>query len=279
MYRNRYEFRIFGLKRSGNHPVIMWLASLFNEPVYFYNHCDLDPFRTRFPENKVNSNLNIFYKNDDMYRWNELYIKPVREKNRECIIYSYENKPLKQFTEYVNKYINNDYMIGKSEKKYDVLILRDFYNFTASTVNLRRDDSLGNHSKIDGADTIWTAGHERMTRRISLWKEYAKEFLGETDYLKNKLCISFNKFISDEQYRIDIATILELNYSDITLNYIGGFGQGSSFSGIAADGKANTLRVLDRWRIFKDNKIYWDIINKDKEVIELSNKIFGVINE
>ena len=40
------------------------------------------------------------------------------------------------------------------------------------------------------------------------------------------------------------------------------------------DGKADKMKVLERWKHFVDNEIYKDIF-KDKELVELSNAIFG----
>jgi len=275
-YRNEFEFRAFGLKRSGNHPIIMWIASLFDNPVYFYNCCDVDPFRTRFPENKVSEVLNLFHKNDDTYRWNEEDLDEIRCKKKNCIIYSYENKELKEFTEFIKDYINEEYMVGTSKHCYDILILRDFYNFVASTIYKRRRNVLSNHkTNYDDGKDIWVDGYMRVLKLSKLWVEYAKEFIEETDYLNNKISISFNQWVSDEYYRMFISSILGLRYSDKTLDYIGHFGQGSSFSNVALDGQAKDLDVLNRWKAFEDNSLYWNIIDNNPEAVELSNRIFG----
>ena len=108
---------------------------------------------------------------------------------------------------------------------------------------------MSNHkaSFKDGHD-IWVDGYERALRRIKLWVEYAKEFINNTNYLKNKIPISFNKWASDENYRIYISNVLGLKYSDKTLKYIGDFGQGSSFTNTKFDGRATHMNVLCRWK-------------------------------
>ena len=72
-FRNEYEFRVFSIKRSGNHAVISWLASLFNKPVYYFNQCDLDPFRTQSPPPKIHDDVQYIFEDiDNMFRWNEI---------------------------------------------------------------------------------------------------------------------------------------------------------------------------------------------------------------
>lgn len=37
---------------------------------------------------------------------------------------------------------------------------------------------------------------------IDLWIDYAKEYLGETNYLKhNKICINYNQWFADVEYQ------------------------------------------------------------------------------
>lgn len=285
-YRNEYEFRVFSIKRSGNHAIISWLASLFNEPVYYFNQCDLDPFRTQSPPPKIHDDIQYIFKDvNNMFRWNEGDIQSIRELNKKCLIHSYENKEIDIFQDCINNNIDRNYITGNSKNKFDIIILRDFHNFVASTISIRYNDVLSSHINkfmpenkekwLKDSSKIWTVGYERALRRVELWKNYAKEFIGQTNYLENRLSISFNKWFVDETYRKNIANILGLSYSDITLNYIMKFGHGSSFSNLSKDGEATKLNVLNRWKIFKDNDIYWDIINVNKEVLELSHQIFG----
>lgn len=287
-YRNKYELRIFGIKRSGNHAITLWLASLFNKPVYFFNACKIDPYRTPLPFTELDDNIkHIMYQNEDMYRLDEEQIKPLRELEKECIIYRYEDTQLKEFNDFINKYIDFNYVIGSSKYKYNIIILRDFYNFAASTIYKRRGELLSYHVNkcnelnkekwVKDASMIWTRGYYRLYIKSRLWKDYAKEYIGQTNILKNKLVISFNEWFSSEEYRRNIADKIGVKYCDITINNVAQFGQGSSFSGTSYNGKATELDVLNRWKLFKDNNIYWDIVNSDKEIIQLSNDIFGEI--
>ena len=49
-YRNEYEIRVFHTPRSGSLAIKHWIASMFDEPIYFFNwhlwiRPRIDPFR------------------------------------------------------------------------------------------------------------------------------------------------------------------------------------------------------------------------------------------
>jgi len=112
-----------------------------------------------------------------------------------------------------------------------------------------------------------------------LWKSYAKEYLGKTNYLgENKIVINYNLWFSSKNYRNNIEKKLGLEPNDKKINEVLDIGRGSSFDGIKFNGKANKMKVLERWKLLADNAFYKTVL-KDKELIKLSNKIFGKIPE
>ena len=111
---------------------------------------------------------------------------------------------------------------------------------------------------------------------VDLWIDYAKEYLGETNYLKhNKVCINYNQWFADIEYRREIAEKLQVKFSDAGIDKVTVFGGGSSFEGKQFDGKATSMDVLNRWHKFCDYPQYKQFFNE--EVLKYSEKIFGHI--
>jgi hypothetical protein len=52
--------------------------------------------------------------------------------------------------------------------------------------------------------------------------------------------------------------------------------KGSSFDQCKFDNKAQEMDVLNRWKCYENDKVqFWDVLALNKELMELSNKIFG----
>ena len=110
----------------------------------------------------------------------------------------------------------------------------------------------------------------------NLWKNYAKEYLGETNFLPHKkIKINFNQWFSSSQYRKLLADRLRLDFTDRGLEAVR-HSSWSSFDGSKFDGKAQEMQVLQRWKDFSDHISYKNIFC-DKELLDLSERIFGVI--
>jgi hypothetical protein len=155
---------------------------------------------------------------------------------------------------------HHDSWVGRSREIFDVLIIRDPFNLFAS--RLKAGDVL---TGIDNVDEI-----------KSLWKYYAKEYLDETNFLsQNKITINFNQWFSSSHYRNVLADKLRLEFTDRGLEAVR-FGSWSSFDGSKFDGRAQEMQVLQRWKDFSDH-FFYKMIFDDKELLDLSEKIFGDI--
>ena len=150
--------------------------------------------------------------------------------------------------------------LGKTNKRYDVLIIRDPFNLFASRL---KNNFLATKSKTKTARELWI--------------DYAKEFLGETNYLQhNKVCINYNLWVKNKDYRQEIAKQLEINFTDAAIDKVSGCGGGSSFDGRELDGKASKMDVNNRWKEFINNEEYRQLFNQER-LLEYSLKIFGHI--
>ena len=140
------------------------------------------------------------------------------------------------------------------------MIIRDPFNWLASRLK----------------KNYLTVRNKNLTP-INLWISYAKEYLGESQILKNnKTCINYNQWFEDRDYRQQIAAQLGLEFSDRGINKVHGCGGGSSFDGREFDKKATEMDVLNRWRLFAEDPRYRKLLDNE-ELLEYSERIFGHI--
>lgn len=259
---NQKEIRFIGLQRSGNHPLINWLFTQAKEVRCFLNWAPVDqnPFIYFQKRGTVDE-----FQTDFFEKFNILAEQLGFFSKKNFLMYSYEDEFLKDVaTDRFER--NHDRWLGKSADRFDVLLLRDPFNLFASRLK-KEDDVIENRYSL-------RVESERKTL-IRLWKEYAKEFLGDTNFLPNKVTISYNHWFLDENYRKSLADKLGLDFSDETMNKVLPVGGGSSFDRTSKDASGTSMKVLDRWKHYQNEEIYKSIFKSDPEIIELSNRIFG----
>ena len=101
--------------------------------------------------------------------------------------------------------------------------------------------------------------HQKRTNRekylfAQMWKMYAHEFIGKTNYLKNKINIYYDTWVTDETYRKKIYKKfkkLGFNFDYKNTNFISSYGNGSSFTGTKLTGEQLSCDVLDRIKFLK----------------------------
>lgn len=250
---NYKEMRVLGLRRSGNHAIIHWMEKQETGNVRHLNNIRVNrnPYREKY-EDLLRKN-----KTKDIEWWRQ-EAKGFFEK-KDCLIHSYEDYSLEQITNPVFE-LKHDLYFGKSQDKYDILILRDPFNLLASRIK-KNYRGVNDKNKTD----------------IDVWIDYAKEYLGETNLLKNqKICINYNQWFADVDYRREIASQLNLEFSDTGINTVSRRGDGSSFEGREYHGKARNMDVCSRWKYFADDPSYRRLFN-NQELLEYSQQIFGHI--
>lgn len=246
VYRNRNEICVAALQRSGHHAIINWIVANSAGPACFLNDCrpKLNPFLTCAEDEGI-----------------ELAAKNL-------LIYNYEDRELGElFTlEFMD---NRTRWFGKSERSIHVLVMRDPFNNFASKYRWA----------VNG--TKWTPETEWITRALpGLWKSYAKEFVGLTNFMPApKVFLNYNRWFTDDKYRDEMASRLELVSTDQGLSEVAKWGPntwGDSFDNMDFDGRALEMKVLERWRCFADDPVFKDLF-RDSELLSLSEKIFGAI--
>lgn len=108
-------------------------------------------------------------------------------------------------------------------------------------------NNIASQARLWGTDYLIGGNAQTFLRR---WLMYAREFVGDTNVLPNKVTANFDRWFAEEQYRRDLAKRLDIPFSDATLNQVDPDWGKSSFDYYDYDGRAQELKVLDRWREF-----------------------------
>lgn len=248
---NQIEIRAVGLRRTGNHAVLNWIVSQQAGEVFHLNNvaAGQNPYRYKC------ENLRRYH--PEHSKMAEVYRRQAMGDfiARDCLVYSYEDWSLAQVTH--QRFERNRVLyLGKSQQRFDVLILRDPFNLFASRL---KQGFVA--TKASGASMV------------DLWLESAKEFAGESCCLGEDLVrVNYNRWFAEEGYRRQLADQLGMTFSDAGLDKVTGFGGGSSFDGIGVSGRS--LDVTNRWRAFVDHPAFLACFEND-EIWAYSERIFG----
>lgn len=260
--KHQSEIRFFGLSRSGNHAVINWIIRQLEGSYCFLNCAELkhNPFVTARPLN----DLGVVYKTNiedfdlEKERKGEIIKKDYLLYNHEDCFLGAANK--KQLLEKHNEWL------GPAKKRTDILILRDPFNLFASRM---KAGLLKGHFTHHGVRPISVMTLKR------LYKQHAREFLGEKNNLRNKIGINFDSWTTDEDYRRKITGELGIPYSAKGLWDVPGVAGGSSFDGTRYSGEAQKMNLNSRWEYYASDPEYLSLF--DEELMDLTRKIFGEI--
>ena len=267
MTSNKKEIRIISQRRSGHHAILFWIISQIEGPVCYINNF------TRITKKKdlklraikegylqegyrygqywhfFNMEESIIT-SEDLYsiKDKELFILNAEEENLRGLIKKIENSKF--------------YPKNKSEEIFNVIVLRDPYNQFASRLQW---EIVRPHLK----------GTQLTKKGTKQWISHAKEYLGITSYLDNKILINYNEWFTEIEYRKNISKQLGLSFKN-NISAVPKFGGGSSFDLKRFNGKGSEMKVLERWKYYRNDRRYLKLL-KNKELTDLSNQIFGKI--
>jgi hypothetical protein len=192
---------------------------------------------------------------EDFYRG---HIVPVNSKgwwtaHRSTLITGYEDVDIGDLD-----YQKNESFLGEADKEADVLVVRDFFNWLASRA----------------MKLCWPAV-TCTPEKFVLYEEMMREALEETNHLRNRVVVNFNKWFSEGDYRRELEKKLELPETEDGLQVV--MGLGSSFDGHSFDGNAQEMKVLNRWEMIGEREKEWYnvILAQNRTSIELSERFFG----
>jgi len=290
-YDNIYEIRVWGLPRFGSHAIINWIVSLFDEQFWFFTKCRI---RNKNVKNKspMQANHSAFFDPDSFVqkyyvRSSSWYKHRFMKQHNRYLIYRFESQDIE-----CSDLVSNS--LGNSKYQFDVLILRDIWNWAASSILLKHNrENNWNPLTIPLDDPkfkkrinpefrsdpyikyISGRMYYIIQKYFPLYKQYAEEFVGLTNHLQynNFIPISFNKWFVDLEYRKELAEMFGMKNNEDTLNCLSH--SGSSFDETSLIENARNLKVLERWKEFEKSILFWDLLSKCPESVKFSEKIFG----
>ncbi|MFT4678725.1 MAG: hypothetical protein ACI84C_002237 [Flavobacteriales bacterium] len=236
----KHEIRVVGMRRTGNHAILQWVISLMDGHCFFCNDLPKDSPLSKAP-------IRTFEKGAGAERY---------------LLCTYEDQsPQNIFNSTAEEGMT---LAGPSATQTDLLFIRDPFNLFASRFVWK--DPQGEAFRTD---------QNYRDHVVQLWKDVAKEYLdGESPAHRKRVNINYNQWFRDEAYRRDLAAQMGLTYRAGQREKVPEHGGGSSFEAQDKDGSGSKLKVLERWKNVAHEADYRAIF-QDKELIELSEKIFG----
>jgi hypothetical protein len=268
---NQREFRIVSLRRAGHHAVIDWLMRQLSGEVVHLNDLrpTVNPYRQYWLGAVRGKGHGAVYRRRDLagielYSGDQGEERLLRDSRgdfqaKDALLLNYEDCGIERVFSKRSRRLH-DLHVGRSAELRNVLILRDPFNWLASRLKIGFRDVKG----------------PRVRTMIDLWLEYAREFLGETTLVpRPTVFVNYNRWFSDLQYRGQLAEELGVPLLDEGIGQVATHAGGSSFDGTAFAGRAQDMKVLERWRTFSKDEEFRRLINT--ELFDYSERLFGPI--
>ena len=224
--------RVFGMRRSGNHAVINWLAR--NAPggrSLFFNNCT--PGRKPFETYRAVEIDGVQVAGDGG--------DPVKLAGRAgdgtALILSYEDAMPNERRKRPLSVGIEDAAIG-----HDVVICRGFLNWAASLLK-----------KVQGNEAF--AAHQRVgivLKALDGYRSMLELAMAEAEL--GVVVIRYEPWMNDAGYRAGLLDRLGFEPRDDSLGEVQRYGNGSSFQ--AEAGAVEELNTLERWKEMRDDPEY-----------------------
>ena len=94
-------------------------------------------------------------------------------------------------------------------------------------------------------------------RALNRWVEHATAVRDDGNWPNpNTVGIAFNKFVSDRNFRRELADRVGRPFDDTGINEVYAAGGGSSFEGTSKHGHAQEMKINERWILARENIEY-----------------------
>ena len=147
----------------------------------------------------------------------------------------------------------------------DILLIRDPFNLFASRISMGQ----GGHKSF-----FKRRPEEYFRASIALWKQHAREFLGDTNHLPGHVGIFYDRWLVDAEYRREVAAGLGITPDEGALNVVAREGGGSSFEGLSPLGADAVQRRLSRYQqLTGENREMFEVVAADPEIVQLRERL------
>ena len=247
MINTSNHISFFGLMRSGNHAILHFIYRQYNKPKAFLNNRDL------YGNVKIGKS-----------KWDVVSKGYNKKTNRELMLISYEDKDI-SLIDYDRIVANRESLIGRTEHNINILCIRDPFNTFASRMTYKWTNGSIDSPKIVNLEMMPT-----------MWKVYAKECLGITNNVPNKIVANFNSWLLSRAFRKKLSKELGQPFISKNWRLVTKEGGGSSWN---EKGKnSSRRRLLRRWKHLKNDSLFRSFF-KDDELWDLYEKLFDKIGE
>jgi hypothetical protein len=249
---------IVGMKRSGNHAVASWLLRQ-DQFLYFNNVLPMRPILTGKmtvgPPRSVSSWLRRQLRRRASRAGSRVPALITQFATRgQPLLVGLEDHPPEQR------------VFLPAPALSHVLVVRDPVNMLASRIRKA--------SRIEPNPAYPLEPGPLLDRIVRDWKAHAREFLGETNVLENKVCLDFARWFAEESERRRVSGELGLRFDDSGFSTVSRIGGGSSFDGTGFDGDSRQMRVLDRREeLTEAERRLLDRALVDRELLELARAL------
>ncbi len=219
--KKKVIYRIFGMRRSGNHAFISWIRSSLDVGYCFFNNANLD---------------NLLYRRPDE--------STAGFNNADVLIFSFEDRDLNLARDI--RWINKSNIMFT--RCYDILLIREPLNLFASRIK----SGMTRNLFFCGLTVPLLANHY-----MNCWQYWEYSDAAQSNVFSVR--VKFEDFIASELVRREILSRLKINQgNEKTLNSVDiRYGGGSSFS--RGSSKAPSLRDLEtRWLSMKNNRVFME---------------------
>lgn len=224
--------RVFGMRRSGNHAVINWLAR--NAPggrSLFFNNCT--PGRKPFETYRAVEIDGVRVAGDG----GDPVKLAAKAGDGTALMFSYEDAM-------PNERRKRPVSVGVDDAaiSHDVVICRGFLNWAASLLK-----------KVQGNDAY--SAHQRVGIVLKALGGYSSMLdLAMAEAELGVVVIRYEPWMTDGGYRAGLLERLGFEARDDSLGEVQRYGNGSSFQTEA--GAVEELNTLDRWKEMRDDPEY-----------------------
>jgi hypothetical protein len=247
------------MSRSGTHAIIDWLLAQCSGRFCFLNCAE--PKQNPFSSARVLEEDRVYRANYPGFNLRAEAQGRFSRKN--LLLYSYEDAQLGAVTNSEWER-GHDSLVGTSERRINILILRDPFNLLASRIRSGLYDNR----------YIW--GQKVVTNKMAMriWKQHAREIAGKRRRLPAPTVhILYNDWARSQAHRRSILHQIGLPMLNDRILHVPRVADGSSFDGLSMDGEPGRMAVHERWKQFMDDPNYINCF--DDQVLELSDAIFG----
>jgi hypothetical protein len=241
-----------GLSRSGNHAIIRWIVGQYKDFGYesFFHNNAIRNFM-EYLQLRGGGAVEGFPTANP--KFHEI-IMHLTAADKKMFAISFEDLIFDQRFGEITKFTD-----------HNVVILRDPFNLFAS--------------RIEGLPPPrGKRGHEKTADKqddeIKKYISQYEEFVGKTNYLSNKICISYNNWVADKEYRRSIAEQFGVKFTDAryaqrACSSFGGKGGSMSLPSEKPED------FLNRYKACLDEPMFRKI-KENEELASIALDVFGI---